>query len=669
MALILPALLWHQPETPSGCDFSIEGDHSLYRSTDGIQIDVQTVIILPAGDCEHLLGQLQAHPDQKMDVILRSGLNEIPGTLIGLRSGAGGYQKLGFTTGAKIFDDTDWIGDWDMFSRSDLNQVIANVSLSVKELLLEFETRVVYTSDAILDHQLRATAGGAGINHLTSDPVLDDEIDIVNIVTLVDSPENFPKKAPADHKWSVSASPSSVEFAGYFDGEWLGQESTSPISDELIEFGLYSEEESKQPIELHFRLEQTVDPTFILPMLDFTARIADDGILERPLIFPIGQAAQLSCPRAEGTSLYYLVQDGGTLSVSNSTVIGDACKIVIDPERVREVLADRHNLRYTVYRSQSPRKRKKTAQSKVVEKFFTKLELGSGGSDWRTLRKLLNIAEVCGLSQEDIHLAFQYYCNLITPEGTQGRPCLIPPDIGELEKIGRLLDLYGTQDMKIRITDEATGESVELEKTIMLETEQVIEIPFAFPSDSVSPTDVFRIEWVSSEGEVVLIALARPRGYFGLPAASHGKSVRVYVTVPISLVGLRLPASGRDLESSSQSRYLGVSSFSTGAMFVVEPWNYNIGKNLIAALPIYFASGFLFSLVGSEGVGRPQFLMGGGISFPLVQGSSHLDTSIAIGFHYGMDLGQRHPAAEGSHFLITFGANVLSLFGARSTRR
>ena len=99
-----------------------------------------------------------------------------------------------------------------------------------------------------------------------------------------------------------------------------------------------------------------------------------------------------------------------------------------------------------------------------------------------------------------------------------------------------------------------------------------------------------------------------------------------------------------------------------GVLGVVEPWNYDTGQN-----PWPLNPSFSFGLLALE-LTKPRvnlsYLMGFQLKLPLGDASGQLSSSAALGLFYERDLSERQ-SQYGNRFLLTFGANVFSLFSGK----
>jgi hypothetical protein len=149
----------------------------------------------------------------------------------------------------------------------------------------------------------------------------------------------------------------------------------------------------------------------------------------------------------------------------------------------------------------------------------------------------------------------------------------------------------------------------------------------------------------------------RPRGPFGW----NKLPVRTYVTIPVQLSGLRFPASGYELKSSTDPTVYQFVSPRVGMLIVVEPWNYDLGRNFS---PFGFSvAGGLSLLQASTNPVSVSTLLGVQLQLPLVESPSQLGTSISLGLFWENNL--RENGLQANHALLTLGVNVLTLLAPK----
>jgi hypothetical protein len=72
----------------------------------------------------------------------------------------------------------------------------------------------------------------------------------------------------------------------------------------------------------------------------------------------------------------------------------------------------------------------------------------------------------------------------------------------------------------------------------------------------------------------------------------------------------------------------------------------------------------------SKGDLQYSFVSGLSFTFPIIDlpsgtANNQLGTSVAVGAFWELDMQEKFPLRDGNRFIITFGANVLSLFGSK----
>jgi hypothetical protein len=165
-------------------------------------------------------------------------------------------------------------------------------------------------------------------------------------------------------------------------------------------------------------------------------------------------------------------------------------------------------------------------------------------------------------------------------------------------------------------------------------------------------------------GDLEFKANLRPRGPFGWKVAP----IRVFMTFPINFTGIRFTARPKELESSSESPNVQVTSMEAGILLAVEPWNYDKGRNLWP-VPVRFMTGAnLYNL--TEKSATPSWITGASLTLPIFDlqkgvAEDQLGTDVALGLFWEVDVAENDWLTSGHHFLATLGLNVLSLFGAK----
>lgn len=159
--------------------------------------------------------------------------------------------------------------------------------------------------------------------------------------------------------------------------------------------------------------------------------------------------------------------------------------------------------------------------------------------------------------------------------------------------------------------------------------------------------------------ELEFRALLRPRGISG-----YFRNWRTFVTFPIRFTGLRFPARSSTLASSNDFTSVQLAGVKAGVMGVLEPWNYDTRQNR-GAIPWRLMSGFNLYDLGS-GQFDPAYLLGVSVTLPILPidgtpNARNLNSALALGAFWEVDLERKHPLADGNHFLLTFGLDLGSL--------
>ncbi|MEC7523007.1 MAG: hypothetical protein VYE22_24230 [Myxococcota bacterium] len=256
-----------------------------------------------------------------------------------------------------------------------------------------------------------------------------------------------------------------------------------------------------------------------------------------------------------------------------------------------------------------------------------------------------------------------------------------PPLRGHSMSSTHRLRLYGRQLVRVRIRArdqaEPVGEDVVFEP---LPERRILTGPLRFPLSGQQQDDFivtatiavrrpdvpYRQDAVDTQangaayerGVYRYVARVRPRGIFGNVVYHRGDGFRFFVTVPIGVGAMRLPASPIDLESSLSDTSVSFSTLRTGVLLVAEPWDYRVRQNP-TFIGLQAQAGLLLQSALGDIAQAPSIVYGMGISLPLVQepGASQVGVSANLSFLVEHDL--RNDGQP--HFLMLFSANVLTL--------
>lgn len=390
---------------------------------------------------------------------------------------------------------------------------------------------------------------------------------------------------------------------------------------------------------------------------------------------------QVSCPRrgVRPDQRWWTIEGGEVIDIDDVTIDGNLCKLVLQPSFVVQTILNANSISVAegISRSGGVKECKKsTGRGAERGRCATKTDGFSQESKTVVHGKAVYTvkdAQISSLTHTDLDAE----CSRLYP-GDPGQVCVFLSD-ADASKAKGLLALYGDQIFNIVVSETRNGKVGETwtseSNTLSLDT-AVWEHTLKLPSKTNDTNVVYEVAVLSitpgvpeQAAESIVVGRLRPRGLFGIPSWKAQKlGWRMYLTVPVNALGIRAKASGLDLKSSSDNPNLQLAVLETGLLFVVEPWSYIRARNS-SPIPLYVAGGVTFSTLDVDaGVVNPHFVFGGGLSLPLVTGTSQLDTSLTLGVYWNVDLRRSHPFAEGNHALFTVGTNALSIFGAQSAK-
>ncbi|XXT22741.1 hypothetical protein WME94_14425 [Sorangium sp. So ce429] len=162
------------------------------------------------------------------------------------------------------------------------------------------------------------------------------------------------------------------------------------------------------------------------------------------------------------------------------------------------------------------------------------------------------------------------------------------------------------------------------------------------------------------QAELRFSAQLRSRGQFGFKPAIRSNDVfvgvRAYATIPVQLAGIRFPAATSELRASSDPERSQFMTPRTGLLGVIEPWNYDTGQN---PWPLNLAlSGGVLAVELTEPRIAISTLLGVQVKAPFLNNDSgQLTSAFALGAFWEHGVEEKE-----NRLLVTFGANVLSLF-------
>jgi|GEM_PF-2948375 len=173
------------------------------------------------------------------------------------------------------------------------------------------------------------------------------------------------------------------------------------------------------------------------------------------------------------------------------------------------------------------------------------------------------------------------------------------------------------------------------------------------PNESATTT----AQVVIDPDDLRFLAYLRPRGKGALP-----NWARVFITIPFDAIAVRFPARPSELPDSTTMTEAQLVAPRMGLAAVLEPWDFNVGRNAWA-IPIRFEVGsYLFS---TDHGFDPAFFGGAKVALPLLDlpdgvAKDQLNTDVTIGFFV-----EKPFDYPGAHFLVTTGLDILSIFGTK----
>ena len=398
------------------------------------------------------------------------------------------------------------------------------------------------------------------------------------------------------------------------------------------------------PLPLLARLEATRPngETFTL-----SARLADSSAYSS-IPINIADTAYLLCQKDVRKGLDDEIRANNLAAITNSAVVNNLCKIVISEENIDHAIARQNNISVTRYICKNSYLQRNATQS-----------LGSAKS--RLTKGEARCEQIGGAQGESVSLF----------------------ESQDATKIKDLKSLYGRQQVTFFVyTDREKRDESRRTFIFSSDLQGRREVAIDFRGETPSPDKPIHVELyvqpvtagtnlppeLDQLPERHFVATLRPKGPFGVTHKRNSlgsKSVRVFVTIPVDFAAVRFPAAGLDIKSTRDSTMVQLATLTTGALLTFEPWDYTRGTNMYA-VPMRFQTGMLMSN-WYKGVFHPSAYLGYAITLPVFRGTSQLDSDLALGFGWEVDLrsGYDH-FGHRNHFLVTLGMNILSLFGPRS---
>lgn len=377
-----------------------------------------------------------------------------------------------------------------------------------------------------------------------------------------------------------------------------------------------------------------------------SARLAE-SVENSSVPLSIADIAYVLCQKDVRIGLYDVIRDNQLAAVTNSAVTNGRCKVVVSEEDIDWAIVRHHGLLNRRHQCGSSYRRNKANKTKSL---------------WM---------------QDE-----QECANRKAPDGEE----ITLLDADSERAVKKLKALYGQQRLTIfAYVDEkdeyANGQQFLFPAMLKGRREVAIDFLGEEPSpdrpihvdiavqpvadDKPVPADLSR--WPERKYRSEL----RPKGPFGithLPHSLGSKGFRIFATVPVDFAAVRFPAAGLDVQSTRDSTRVQLSTLTTGLLLTFEPWDYTRGVNMLA-VPMRLQAGMLVSN-WYKAAFEPSLYVGGGVTLPVIKGTSQTDIDLVLGFGAECDLrnGYERPG-ERFRGLVTIGLNVFSLFGPKSAPR
>ena len=441
-------------------------------------------------------------------------------------------------------------------------------------------------------------------------------------------------------------------------------------------------EPSPLPLRVSLKATRPSGETFTV-----AARLADSSQYSS-IPLNIADTAYLLCQTHVSQGRHDVIRANNLAAITNSAVTNDLCTLVISEDDIALAIAIQNNIPHTRYICKDNYRHAGGLQSNRAASSVVKVKrksrschrcraLSKQKCEARKNRRDLRIeAEIEATVQGEER------CKQINGVSGEDVTILLKDDRKTVEE---LKGIYGHQRVTFFVyTDKEKREESRRSFIFSSDLQRRREVALKFPGEP-SPDKPVHVEVfvqpVSAADELPedlsqlperqFAATLRPKGPFGIThrRGSRGsRSVRIFVTVPVDFAVVRFPAAGLDIKSTRDSTLVQLAALTTGALLTFEPWDYTRGTNMYA-VPMRFQTGLLMSN-WYKGEFHPSSYLGYAITLPVFRGTSQLDTDLALGFGWEVDLRSGYDGFEQrSHFLVTLGMNILSLFGPKSAPR
>lgn len=368
----------------------------------------------------------------------------------------------------------------------------------------------------------------------------------------------------------------------------------------------------------------------------------------------IADVAYLSCQKNVRWTVWDVIHHNKIAAVSNQSIKNNQCKLVVSQEEIDAAIARDHGIPY----SRGTCSVRYSAHS--AEQAFDRKETQKSANDDAIDAKCKTIGALKG---EQV--------------------TILVNEKDDRKRLDQLKALYGRQRAVLSVT-RGSSTTPTTSRPFFFEAalQGRLEIALDFGDDSPSSDAPYVVEVavvptshpdgghaeLDRQPSQTYRAKLRPKGPFGITHFGRSlgsKSFRVFATVPMSFTAIRFPAAGLDLQASSDSSIAQLTTLTTGLLLSGEPWDYTRGTNMFA-IPFRVQAGLLVSN-WYKGVFHPSTFLGGSITLPLWKGADQLDTDLALGIGWEVDLRRGYESfGPRNHLLVTLGLNIFSLFSPES---
>lgn len=373
------------------------------------------------------------------------------------------------------------------------------------------------------------------------------------------------------------------------------------------------------------------------------------------------------CQKDVRLRTFDVVRNNALAAITNGTATNNRCMLVVSEPDITFAIGRKHGIPYDRHVCPKPDKNSRAKLAAEIN------ELGvTKSTDTRGDKSARAECERLGASRGEV-------VTLISASDRKVDP---PPKA----RIARLKQLYGEQRVTYFVYADAANKDASRHELVFSATQAGrMEIPLKLDGEAPSPDKPYRIEAyvqpVTAAEELPaglerrprqqFSTTLRPKGPFGIThtrGSLGANSFRMFATIPFQFAMVRFPAAGLDIKSTRDSTIAQLATLTTGLLITFEPWDYTRGTNMFA-VPWRVQTGMLMSN-WTKGVFHPSTYLGAAITLPVFRGTNQLDTDLALGLGWEVDLRPGYDSfGARNHVLLTIGMNLLSLFGPQSAPR